>query len=150
MSVNKFLSKDLLLVDPYPKTQPLFVLHFIILFYFFIFLFFSVQYDLTIVASDSLNEVEAKVVVFIRDVNDLPPEFSVRSYEATIFEESIHLEKPILQVCFIFIFFITFFFFTCLNMISKYLCDICCELHLGGIELKFWTHFFFHTYLKVS
>ena len=52
-------------------------------------------------ASDSLNEVEAKVVVFIRDVNDLPPEFSVRSYEATIFEESIHLEKPILQVCFV-------------------------------------------------
>ena len=88
-------------------------------FIFILFYFFSVQYDLTIVASDSLNEVEAKVVVFIRDVNDLPPEFSVRSYEATIFEESIHLEKPILQVCFILfyayfsILFITFFFLKC-------------------------------------
>ena len=81
-------------------------------FIFILFYFFSVQYDLTIVASDSLNEVEAKVVVFIRDVNDLPPEFSVRSYEATIFEESIHLEKPILQVCFIlclFFYFIHYF-----------------------------------------
>ena len=100
-------------------------------------------------ASDSLNEVEAKVVVFIRDVNDLPPEFSVRSYEATIFEESIHLEKPILQVCFCFylfllilIFFITFFFYVCLTVISKYLYDVFCELHLGGIELKFLGNIF--------
>ena len=80
-------------------------------FIFILFYFFSVQYDLTIVASDSLNEVEAKVVVFIRDVNDLPPEFSVRSYEATIFEESIHLEKPILQVCFILCLFFYFIYY---------------------------------------
>lgn len=83
-------------------------------FIFILFYFFSVQYDLTIVASDSLNEVEAKVVVFIRDVNDLPPEFSVRSYEATIFEESIHLEKPILQVCF-FYFMLIFLFYLLLS-----------------------------------
>ena len=127
-------------------------------YYFIIFFFiFSVQYDLTIVASDSLNEVEAKVVVFIRDVNDLPPEFSVRSYEATIFEESTHLEKPILQVCFSFHLFCFVFIlfslllsdllYTCLTVISKYLYDIICELHLGGIELTFWTKLFLHTYI---
>ena len=83
----------------------------IFIYYFILFFFpFFVQYDLTIVASDSLNEVEAKVVVFIRDVNDLPPEFSVRSYEATIFEESIHLEKPILQVCFILFYYFLYYF----------------------------------------
>ena len=126
--------------------------YYFIIFFFFI---FSVQYDLTIVASDSLNEVEAKVVVFIRDVNDLPPEFSVRSYEATIFEESTHLEKPILQVCFYFysfcfyflIFFYYFLLYTCLTVISKYLYDIICELHLGGIELTFWTKIVLHKYL---
>ena len=40
-------------------------------------------------------------------------------------------------------------FYTCLNVISKYLYDIFCELHLGGIELTFWTNFFLHTYLLV-
>ena len=74
-------------------------------------------------ASDSLNEVEAKVVVFIRDVNDLPPEFSVRSYEATIFEESIHLEKPILQVCFILFLFSYFILFIILFFLYMFGCD---------------------------
>ena len=77
-------------------------------------------------ASDSLNEVEAKVVVFIRDVNDLPPEFSVRSYEATIFEESTHLEKPILQVCFYFYLFCFYFillFSLLLSSLYMFNCD---------------------------
>ena len=49
--------------------------------------------------SDSLNEAEAKVVIFIRDVNDLPPLFAENTYEATIFEEEIEV-LTILQVSF--------------------------------------------------
>lgn len=74
--------------------------------------FFSVQYELTIVASDNLNEQETKVVIFVRDVNDLPPEFGERMYQAFIFEESIHKVKPILQVRIVFF---KFFFFSSLH-----------------------------------
>ncbi len=44
------------------------------------------------------NETEVKAVIFIKDVNDMPPEFSQTTYEAFILEESKHVDKPILQV----------------------------------------------------
>lgn len=45
------------------------------------------QYDLTLVASDSLNENHTKVIIHIKDVNDLPPEFPQNLYERTLNEE---------------------------------------------------------------
>ena len=46
------------------------------------------------------------IVVFVKDVNDLPPVFSERSYQATIKEEDDkNLDKPILQVTFYFLFY---------------------------------------------
>ncbi|CAG7819552.1 unnamed protein product [Allacma fusca] len=45
------------------------------------------QYDLTLVASDSLLENETTVVIRINDVNDLPPVFSQSIYTAEIAEE---------------------------------------------------------------
>ena len=50
-------------------------------------------------ATDTLNEANAKVIIFIRDVNDLPPVFGENSYIAHIFEEEIPI-KSILQVSF--------------------------------------------------
>ena len=50
-------------------------------------------------ATDTLNEANAKVIIFIRDVNDLPPVFDETSYTAHIFEEEIPI-KSILQVSF--------------------------------------------------
>jgi hypothetical protein len=50
------------------------------------------------VASDSLNEREATVVVFVRDVNDMPPEFEKNLYVTSIIEESPMIEAPLLQV----------------------------------------------------
>ena len=50
------------------------------------------------VASDSLNEVETSVVVFVRDVNDLPPEFDKNLFVTSIIEESVMLDAPLLQV----------------------------------------------------
>ena len=50
-------------------------------------------------ATDTLNEANAKVIIFIRDVNDLPPVFDENSYVAHIFEEEIPI-KSILQVSF--------------------------------------------------
>ena len=38
---------------------------------------------------DGVNEAETRVVVRVRDVNDLPPTFLQNSYDAVIFEESI-------------------------------------------------------------
>ena len=61
---------------------------------------------MTLVASDSLNEATVNIVVFVKDVNDLPPVFSERSYQATIKEEDDkNLDKPILQVTFYFLFY---------------------------------------------
>lgn len=48
-------------------------------------------------ASDSLNENTTEISISVRDLNDLPPVFNERSYEATIWEESLEA-KPILQV----------------------------------------------------
>ena len=45
-----------------------------------------------------VNEAETRVVVRLRDVNDLPPIFLQNSYDAVIFEESIHRFRPIITV----------------------------------------------------
>lgn len=45
------------------------------------------KYDLTLVASDSLNESFTSVVVYIKDSNDLPPVFNQTIYAAHILEE---------------------------------------------------------------
>lgn len=61
--------------------------------FFFVFSFLlcvvscMMQYELTLVASDSLNENETTVVVHIKDVNDLPPFFNRSIYVRTIEEE---------------------------------------------------------------
>ena len=47
---------------------------------------------------DGVNEAETRVVVRLRDVNDLPPIFLQNSYDAVIFEESIHRFRPIITV----------------------------------------------------
>ena len=38
------------------------------------------------------------MIINIRDVNDLPPAFLEQSYETTVFEETVHDQKPILKV----------------------------------------------------
>ncbi|KAG8223171.1 hypothetical protein J437_LFUL000337, partial [Ladona fulva] len=45
------------------------------------------QYELTLVASDSLNENQTRVVIHVNDVNDLPPVFSSTLYPALLQEE---------------------------------------------------------------
>ena len=50
------------------------------------------------VGHDGVNESETTVIIHINDVNDLPPVFLKQSYEATIFEETIHTSKRILKV----------------------------------------------------
>jgi hypothetical protein len=45
------------------------------------------QYDLTLVASDSLNESVTRVVILIKDSNDLPPIFNQTMYTAHALEE---------------------------------------------------------------
>ena len=47
---------------------------------------------------DGVNEAETNVIINIRDVNDLPPSFLDQSYEATVFEETVHDQRPILKV----------------------------------------------------
>ena len=49
---------------------------------------------------DGVNEEETHVVIRVRDVNDLPPSFIQTSYDAVIFEESIHRIRPIITVGF--------------------------------------------------
>ncbi|XP_065207824.1 neural-cadherin isoform X2 [Planococcus citri] len=46
------------------------------------------RYELTLVASDSLNESKTIVVIHINDVNDMPPIFSSPIYSAVMEEES--------------------------------------------------------------
>ncbi|KAI5742124.1 hypothetical protein M8J77_003534, partial [Diaphorina citri] len=45
------------------------------------------QYELTLVASDSLNENKTTVVIHINDVNDMPPVFNTSLYPAIMEEE---------------------------------------------------------------
>lgn len=47
----------------------------------------ELQYELTLVASDSLNENHTKIVINVRDVNDLPPVFPQKHYNYTMDEE---------------------------------------------------------------
>lgn len=47
---------------------------------------------------DGVNEEATRVVIKVRDVNDLPPNFNRTFYEATIFEESLHMVRPIITV----------------------------------------------------
>ena len=58
------------------------------------------QYDLTLVASDSLNEVEIPCVIYVRDLNDLPPEFEQMQYVVNITEETVFVDAPLIQVLF--------------------------------------------------
>ena len=50
---------------------------------------------------DGVNEAETRVVVRVRDVNDLPPTFLQNSYQTVIFEESLHRFSPIITVSWI-------------------------------------------------
>lgn len=45
------------------------------------------QYELTLVASDSLNENHTKIIITVRDVNDLPPVFPEKLYGKVLDEE---------------------------------------------------------------
>ncbi|XP_044750155.1 neural-cadherin isoform X5 [Coccinella septempunctata] len=45
------------------------------------------RYELTLVASDSLNENSTTVAINVRDVNDLPPVFNTTVYRKTVQEE---------------------------------------------------------------
>lgn len=45
------------------------------------------QYELEMVATDSVNEASTKVVIKINDVNDRPPVFDQTIYEAELEEE---------------------------------------------------------------
>lgn len=45
------------------------------------------QYELKLVASDSLNENQTTIVISVRDVNDLPPVFPQTLYERSLNEE---------------------------------------------------------------
>ena len=58
-----------------------------------------VQYVLTLVASDSLNEMESEIIIHVKDVNDLPPVFGEKLYQAAMFEEQkTSRPMPLLQV----------------------------------------------------
>ena len=85
------------------KYVPHFIIHSIFFFFFFCFLSLDaclvVQYELSLVATDSVNEAATKVIILIADVNDRPPEFDRPTYEATIEEElSEGLPIPIIKV----------------------------------------------------
>ena len=57
------------------------------------------KYELTLVASDSLNESVTKVVILIKDSNDLPPVFNQTVYAAnTLEEQDALLPNNLLQV----------------------------------------------------
>ncbi|CAG2162865.1 unnamed protein product, partial [Oppiella nova] len=64
-------------------------------------LFTCDDYELTLVASDTLRENHTKVRIRVKDINDLPPKFDQSSYDTTILEEdSVGLPKSILKVLF--------------------------------------------------
>lgn len=48
---------------------------------------FACQYELTLVASDGLNENATRVIIHINDVNDMMPEFTQPLYQAVMAEE---------------------------------------------------------------
>lgn len=50
-------------------------------------------------ASDSLHEAQTTVVIFVKDVNDLPPVFDQGTYTGTLTEHSLEFRnKPVLKV----------------------------------------------------
>lgn len=55
------------------------------------------QYELTLVASDSLNENHTKIIITVRDVNDLPPVFPEKLY-CKVMDEEISAPFPMIQV----------------------------------------------------
>lgn len=58
-----------------------------------------VQYELSLVALDSVNEAGTKVIIHIADINDRPPEFDRPNYEATLEEErEVGLPIQLIQV----------------------------------------------------
>ncbi|XP_043069629.1 neural-cadherin isoform X5 [Drosophila bipectinata] len=56
------------------------------------------RYELKLVASDSLNENQTTIVINVRDVNDLPPQFPQTSYERTLNEGMTDTPFTIMQV----------------------------------------------------
>lgn len=52
-----------------------------------VWLYERTQYELKLVASDSLNENQTTIVISVRDVNDLPPVFPQTLYERSLNEE---------------------------------------------------------------
>ncbi|XP_070067866.1 neural-cadherin isoform X7 [Drosophila takahashii] len=56
------------------------------------------RYELKLVASDSLNENQTTIVINVRDVNDLPPQFPHTSYERTLDEGMTDTPFTIMQV----------------------------------------------------
>lgn len=72
-----------------------------------------IQYELTLVASDSLNENHTKIIISVRDVNDLPPVFPQKNYTYTMDEEIAapfrFLQVKTLRKCLKFIYFFQFF-----------------------------------------
>ncbi len=52
-------------------------------------------------AADNLNERETTVVIYVRDLNDLPPVFENQTYVLDITEESVFLDLPLLKVCWV-------------------------------------------------
>ena len=86
------------------KTLGMWFLHLHIVYHLYVFFlicsFYSfLKYELTLVASDSLNENETRVIIHVKDVNDLPPTFDQPAYSATMKEEfSDPLPHRLLQV----------------------------------------------------
>ncbi|RWS24798.1 Pt1-cadherin-like protein, partial [Leptotrombidium deliense] len=57
------------------------------------------EYELVLVATDTLHESQTIVKIHVKDINDLPPKFERRKYEIVMREEiSSNLPKKMLQV----------------------------------------------------
>lgn len=88
--------------------------------------FLSFQYNLTLVASDTLFENFTTVFIKVKDINDLPPKFSQSLYQTHILEEdSDGLPKRILTVSSILTFSINFKKATCLIFFSCFKIYLC-------------------------